>query len=316
MKPKILLTCGDVNGIGPELILKVLNNKLLLNQFEIKAIGPVKVFDYYSKLLKIGKVPEKYFLDLQLHKDFKINPGEVNAIAGKISGDAIKLGVDLCNKKYFDALVTLPINKESLNLGGYNYQGHTEMLSHLTSSKNTFMLMYSEILKIVPFSIHIPVKKIISSISKQKLTEKIILINNVLVKGLKIKKPHIAVLGLNPHCGDGGIIGNEEIRIISYSISFLKEKGFNIDGPFSADGFFGSKMYKKFDVVISMYHDQAMIPFKIISKDKGVNFTGGLKIIRTSPAHGTAYDIAGRGIANLKSTEEAIKLAGKLTLIY
>ena len=316
MKQRILLSCGDVNGIGPELILKVFSNKNLISQFDIKVIGPKRVFDFYSRLLKIKRIPENYFLDIAVPDNFSANPGKVDVISGKTSGEAIKLGVDLCMKKYFDALVTLPINKESLNLGGYNYRGHTEMLSHLTQSKNTFMLMYSNMLKIIPVTIHIPVKKISSAITKTKLIEKIININNVFVKTLKIRKPHIAVLSLNPHCGDGGLIGYEEKKIISPAISALRKSGFNIEGPFSADGFFGSSLYKKFDVTISMYHDQAMIPFKILSKESGVNFSGGLKIIRTSPAHGTAYDIAGKGIADITSTMEAIKLAGKLSVNY
>ncbi|MCX6165551.1 MAG: 4-hydroxythreonine-4-phosphate dehydrogenase PdxA [Ignavibacteriae bacterium] len=316
MKQRILITCGDINGIGPELALRVFNDKNLLNQFDIKIIGPIQIFEYYSKLLKLKKISEKNLLDLPAYNDINIKTGEVNAVAGRISGDAIKLGVDLCLKKYFDALVTLPINKESLNLGGYNYRGHTEMLSHLTSSKNTFMLMYSSKLKIVPVTIHIPVKKTPSSISKTKLIEKIININNTFVKTFKIKKPRIAVLALNPHCGDGGLIGYEEKKIISPAIAVLLKAGFNIKGPFSADGFFGNNEYKKFDATVSMYHDQAMIPFKMLSKDSGVNFTGGLRIIRTSPAHGTAYDIAGKGVANITSTLEAIKLAGKLSAIY
>lgn len=316
MKTNIVLTCGDVNGIGPELVLKVFNNKNLLNQFDIKVIGPKRVFDYYSKLLKIKKIQERDILDLPAFKDIEIKTGEVNAIAGKVSGDAIKLGIELCRKKYFDALVTLPINKEALNLGGYNYQGHTEMLSHLTSSKDIFMLMYSKAIKVVPFTIHIPLKKVFSSISGHKLTEKIITINNSLVKTFKIKKPRIAVLSLNPHCGDGGLIGNEEIKIIEPAIASLINAGFNIGGPFSADGFFSNHNYRKFDVVVSLYHDQGLIPFKILAGDSGVNFTGGLKIIRTSPSHGTAYNIAGKGIAKDTSTIEAIKLAGKLAENY
>ncbi len=312
MKQKILLTCGDINGIGPELILKIFQNKCLLEKYEIKVIGPKKVFDFYSKLLKIRKISEKHILNLNPDYNYILKIGTVDSIAGKISGDAIKLGVDLCKKKYFDALVTLPINKESLNLGGYRYRGHTEMLAHYTSSKNTFMMMFSKTLKIVPLTIHIPIKKVASSITRCFIEEKIILINNTLVKNFRINKPKIAVLSLNPHCGDGGLIGLEEKKIISPVITDLLKLGFKIKGTFSADGFFASNLFKKFDVVISFYHDQAMIPFKILSQNKGVNFTGGLKIIRTSPAHGTAFDIAGKGIADESSTLEAIKLAGKL----
>lgn len=316
MKSRILLTCGDVNGIGPELILKIFTKEKFIGQYDIKIVGPKNVFDFYSRLLRLKKISVNNFLDIPVPSEFRLNPGTVNASAGKISGDAIKLGVDLCMKKYFDALVTLPINKESLNHGGYNYHGHTEMLSHLTISKNTFMLMYSRELKIIPITIHIPLKKVPSMISKIKIIEKVKIIDDTFKKLFKIKKPKYAILSLNPHCGDGGIIGNEEKKIISPAIFDLQNSGVGIEGPYSADGFFGSMLYKRYDAVISLYHDQAMIPFKILSNEKGVNFTGGLKIIRTSPSHGTAYDIAGKGIANIKSTMEAIKLASKLSMNY
>jgi len=312
LKKRILITTGDVNGIGPELGLKIFSVKELREKYELKIIGPKNVFYFYSRLLKIPMIPEKDILDLSVYSGYEPVPAKVDAVSGKISGDAIKLGVDLCMKNYFDALVTLPINKESLNSGGYNYIGHTEMLSHLTSSKNTFMLMYAKNLKVIPATIHIPVKKISPVITKSFLMDKIIAVNNSLVKTFKIKKPKIAVLAINPHSGDGGLIGQEEIKTVIPVMKFLAEIGFNLKGPFSADGFFGSSLYKKFDAVIAMYHDQAMIPFKILSKDSGVNFTGGLKIIRTSPAHGTAFDIAGKGVAKVSSTAEAVKLAGCL----
>lgn len=312
LKKRILITTGDANGIGPELGLKIFSNKELTEKYELKIIGPKSVFYFYSKLLKIRAIPEKDILDLPAYGGYEPAPAKIDAVSGKIAGDAIKLGVDLCVKNYFDALVTLPISKESLNSGGYNYIGHTEMLSHLTSSKSTFMMMYAKNLKVIPATIHIPVKKISSVITKSFLMDKIIAVNNSLVKTFKIKKPKIAVLALNPHSGDGGLIGQEEIKTVMPVLKFLSEIGFNLKGPFSADGFFGSSMHKKFDAVISMYHDQAMIPFKILAGEKGVNFTGGLKIIRTSPAHGTAYDIAGKGIARVSSTAEAIKLAGYL----
>jgi 4-hydroxythreonine-4-phosphate dehydrogenase len=313
LRPRILLTCGDVNGIGPEIAIKILQNKDLREMFDIKVIGPKGVFDFYCNLLKLKKLPDKDLINLSAGYIFDVKPGFVDGCSGRISGDAIKLGVELCKKNYFDAMVTLPVNKESLNLGGYNYRGHTEMLSHLTSSKNTFMLMYSGELKIVPVTVHIPVKKISSSITKNNLIEKIILINNAFVKTFRVKKPRIAVLSLNPHTGDGGLIGYEEIKIIVPAVSNLADAGFNIKGPFSADGFFVKNNLGKFDVVVAMFHDQAMIPFKILSKGNGVNFTGGLNIIRTSPAHGTAFDIAGKGIAGVSSTVAALKLAGKLS---
>ncbi|MBI5403801.1 MAG: 4-hydroxythreonine-4-phosphate dehydrogenase PdxA [Ignavibacteriae bacterium] len=312
MKKRILITCGDANGIGPELGLKLFRVKELTEKFEMKIIGPEKIFGFYSKRLKIKAIPDTQILNLTYHGNFEPKPSETNETAGRIAGDAVKLGVDLCMKNYFDALVTLPLNKKSLNLAGYNYRGHTEMLAHLTSSKNTFMMMYSKNLKIVPLTIHIPLKKVPVSISKSTIMDLVISVNNNLVKTFKIRKPKIAILSLNPHSGDGGIIGGEEKKIIFPAVKLLSGMGFNINGPFSSDGFFGSEMNKKFDVVIAMYHDQAMIPFKILSGDKGVNYTGGLKIIRTSPAHGTAFDIAGRGNADVTSSVEAVKLAGFL----
>lgn len=312
MKKRILITCGDANGIGPELGLKLFRVKELTDKFDMKIIGPEKMFGFYSKLLKIRRIPDNLILNLSYFDKFEPEPAKTDETAGKIAGDAVKLGADLCIKNYFDALVTLPLNKQSLNLAGYNYQGHTEMLAHLTSSKNTFMMMYSENLKIVPLTIHIPLKKVPSSVTKNAIMDKVISVNNNLVKTFKIRKPKIALLSLNPHSGDGGLIGSEEKKIIVPAVKFLAETGFNIQGPFSSDGFFGSKMRNNFDVVIAMYHDQAMIPFKILSGEKGVNYTGGLKIIRTSPAHGTAFDIAGKGKADVTSSVEAVKLAGML----
>lgn len=312
MKKRILITCGDANGIGPELGLELFRVKELTEKFDMKIIGPEKMFGFYSKRLKIRGIPDSQILNLAYHDNFEPKPSETDETAGKIAGDAVKLGVDLCMKNYFDALVTLPLNKESLNLAGYNYRGHTEMLAHLTSSKNVFMMMYSENLKIVPLTIHIPLKKVSASISKSIIINNVISVNNNLVKTFKIRKPKIALLSLNPHSGDGGLIGSEEKKIIVPAVKFLAETGFNIQGPFSSDGFFGHKMHKKFGVVIAMYHDQAMIPFKILSGNKGVNYTGGLKIIRTSPAHGTAFGIAGTGKADVTSSVEAVKLAGML----
>jgi len=312
LKKRILISCGDVNGIGPELGLKIFANKELTEKFDLKIIGPVNVFEFYSRKLKLKKIPGKDILNLSFFGEYKPCPGAIDAAAGRIAGDAVKLGTDLCLKNYFDALVTLPLNKESLNMGGYYYQGHTEMLSHLTNSKNVFMLMYSKSIKIVPLTIHIPLKNVSSAITRNFLFEKIIAVNNSFVKDFKIKKPKIALLSLNPHSGDGGVIGNEERKTMEPAVKFLEGIGFNIKGPFSSDGFFGSDKYKKFDVVIAAYHDQAMIPFKILAGKKGVNFTGGLKIIRTSPAHGTAFDIAGKGIADAESAFEAVNLAGRL----
>ena len=312
MSKRILLTCGDPNGIGPEIILNIFSNNNFVRKYNLSVIAPKKVLDFYSELLRIENIPAERLIDLTSYNMFSVNPGTIDKTAGKISGDAIKTATELCSQKFFDAMVTLPINKESLNSGGYKFSGHTEMITKLTNSKNVFMMMFSKYLKIVPLTIHIPLNKVSSLLTRKLIFGKIIAVNNTLIKYFNIKKPSIALLSLNPHCSDGGLIGSEEHKTIFPAVSGLKASGFNIAGLFSADGFFGTNKYRQYDAVIAMYHDQAMIPFKIISGDKGVNYTGGLSIIRTSPAHGTAFDIAGKGKSNTHSMIEAIKLAKKL----
>jgi 4-hydroxythreonine-4-phosphate dehydrogenase len=232
--------------------------------------------------------------------------------AGKLAGDAIKIAAELCIHRKFDAMVTLPISKESFNKAGFDYPGHTEMLKELTSSGSTAMIMHSSNLILSLITVHIPLSYVSKKINERTIIEKVILFNNSLVKDFNIRKPKIAILGLNPHSGDGGKLGDTEMKVITPAINKMLTAGFDLDGPFPADGFFANKTYKKFDGTIAMYHDQGLIAFKMISKDKGVNYTAGINIIRTSPNHGTGFDIAGKGIANPNSTIEAIKLIGKL----
>jgi 4-hydroxythreonine-4-phosphate dehydrogenase len=186
------------------------------------------------------------------------------------------------------------------------------MLSSLLHTKPVFMIMHSRKLIIVPLTVHIPLKKVSGIISPEFLMLRLKLLYKILQKELYINHPQVAVLSLNPHSSDNGLIGNEEKEVIEPIIKEIKKHGYNFSGPYAADGFFGNKKYLNFNAVVSFYHDQAMIPFKIISGNKGVNYTGGLPIVRTSPAHGTAFDIAGEGIARIESTLEAIKLACKL----
>lgn len=310
--PRLLLTLGDPNGIGPELIIKIFNDKYFLQKYELIVIGSKKVLNYYSSLLNFPTISEKNIIDVSLPNGFSIRPGKTDKNAGKISGDAIVIAADLCIKKDFVGMITLPISKESLNLGGYNYPGHTEMLCELTTSQDPVMILYSKEFSVALITGHIPLKDISNKLNPELLIKKIITVNNSLVRDFKIKAPRIAVLSLNPHSGDGGLLGMEEIKIINPVIENLNSLGFNIQNAFSADAYFANKLYKQFDITIAMYHDQGLIPFKMISYEQGVNFTAGLNIIRTSPAHGTAFNIAGLGKANPQSTREAIKLAGKL----
>ncbi|MEO8211006.1 MAG: 4-hydroxythreonine-4-phosphate dehydrogenase PdxA [bacterium] len=312
--PRLLLTIGDPNGIGPEIILKIFNHKSFISKFDLTVAGSRKVLEYYSSLLNLQKVPSEKIIEIPSVKRFSIKPGKIDKISGKISGDAIKIAAGLCQKGEFSAMITLPISKESLNLGGYNYPGHTEMLSELTSSKNTVMILYSQKFSVALMTGHIPISKVSKKINRDLLIKKIISVNNSLVKDFKINNPKIAVLALNPHAGDGGLLGSEEQTIINPVIDEMNSLGFNLRGAFASDAYFANKSYERFDMTIALYHDQGLIPFKMISFDKGVNFTAGLKIIRTSPDHGTAFDIAGLGKANPESTKQAIILANKLAV--
>jgi len=312
MKPKILITCGDPNGIGPEIILKIFSNAGLKKDYDLKVIGLYRVFEQYSKKLKIKNLQETDFIELPGFSEYNAKVGYKIRAAGQIAGDAVKYGTILVMKKTFDALVTMPINKASINMANYTYAGHTEMIGDLTDSKCPVMIMYSEEIKVVPLTIHIPLKSVSSVLDTDYLFQQIVTINNTFKNNFKIKEPKLAMLALNPHDGDSGLLGLEEKNILKPLILKIRNKKINIKGTFSADAYFGNKTYKNFDVTLSMYHDQGLIPFKMIAGDKGVNFTGGLNIIRTSPTHGTAFDIAGKGIAKIESSIEAIKLAGKL----
>ena len=311
IKPKILLTIGDPNGIGPEIILKLFKNKNT-KKYGLKVIGSKKVFTYYSSLLKTENINAGDLIDLPFYNDFKIKKGKIDKIAGRMSGDAIIIGTELCMNEEFDTLVTLPISKEALNAGGYKFPGHTEMLTELTNSKSTVMIMYSNRIVVSPVTIHVPIKDVSKLLTRKLLREKLITINNSLLNEFKFRNPSIAVLSLNPHCSDGGLIGDEESRTIKPVIDELLKKGMNVSGPFPPDAYFANKSYRNYSVTVSMYHDQGLIPFKMLSSGNGVNYTGGLKFIRTSPDHGTAFDITGKGIANVDSTLAAIKLAYKL----
>ncbi len=315
-KPLILLTCGDPNGIGPEIALKILNLSHLKSIAEIHVIGPAGVFEHYSKKLGIKKPNDGKFLFLSGFERFKIKEGIEDKTAGRISGDAVRIAAELCMSGRYNAIVTLPISKKALNEGGYNFNGHTEMLQHITGARETAMIMTAGKLMVSPLTVHIPIKEVTAVLNRKLIKNKIKLINNSLKSLFGIKSPKIALLALNPHAGDDGVIGIEDKTIITKAITDLRNTGINVSGPFPADGFFGSGAYLKYDITAGMYHDQALIPFKILSFNKGVNFTAGIPIIRTSPAHGTAYDIAGKGIADITSSVEAIKLAGKLSVNY
>jgi 4-hydroxythreonine-4-phosphate dehydrogenase len=317
---RIVFTCGDVNGIGPEIAVKTFS-KLFKNKFknQIIFICPKNIFEYYYKLtsatFKFKIINDQSFssshLNLVTLTDTKIKFGYPTKSSGKIAFQSIMKSLDLIGRKFADVLVTAPISKEAFNLAGIDFPGHTELLAKHENNANYMMLFLSEKINAGLLTIHSPISKIPKLIKKEKIIKAIELINLTAKKDLMIKNPKIAVLGLNPHAGENGLIGNEEIEVISPAIKSL-QKRFDVSGPFVPDAFWGNKTYKKFDVILGMYHDQILIPFKLLNFNNGVNFTAGLKLIRTSPDHGTAYDIAGLNKADESSIFQSYKYAIKI----
>lgn len=325
MKKIIGITMGDAAGIGPEIILKYFKYYYNSNKpFLPVIIGNYNWLNFINKKLGYNLCLKKIkSIDNILHKESipiydsvemdlsKIKIGEINKIAGNAAGKFIEDGIELCQKKSIAGLVTAPINKEALNLGGYNFPGHTQMLAALTETKNYAMMLMGKWLKVVLITDHISIKNVSKNITIKNILDKVNVTEEAMKIDFDIANPRIAVLGLNPHSGENGLIGNEENRIIKPAIELLKNKKINIEGPFSADTFF-SVSKNKFDAVICMYHDQGLIPLKLISFGCGVNVTLGLPIIRTSVDHGTGYDIVLKGKADCNSLKESINTAYKI----
>lgn len=314
MKTRILITVGDINGIGPEIILKTFLQESFVSKYDITVVSPFSVLSYYSKLYNIKLSMNNFHILPVGNEKVTIAPGKISAESGLISGLAVETAIGLCLEDEYDAIVTAPINKKALNMGGYNYDGHTEMLTELGKAKDSCMVMLSDKINIGFATTHPPVKNIAGMITKKLLNGKLEVCYNTLVNDLNVKNPAIGVLGLNPHAGDNGLIGDEEIKIITPAIEGVNKKfaKLKISGPFSPDAYFGSARYKDFNMTLAMYHDQGFIPFKMIAGHYGTNFTAGLSFIRTSPDHGTAFDIAGKNKASEVSLVEAIKWADKI----
>ena len=322
MKPKIAISMGDFNGIGPEIILKSLRSPDIQKICVPMIVGSIDVFEYYAKgirqrihLKEVDSMPDKFsaqvipVFHLRKFQTPVIKPGLIAREAGDYAGDAIEVAAELCKQKVIDGMVTAPISKEALHLAGYRFPGQTEMLAKICNADNVAMMLIANNLRVGLATIHFPIKNIAKTLTKILITEKLSIVHSSLRMDFRIRHPKIAVLGLNPHAGENGAMGNEEIEIIEPAIRVAKRNGFRIDGPFPADGFFGIHSYKNYDAVLAMYHDQALIPLKMMGFNIGVNYTAGLPIVRTSPDHGTAFEIAGKGIANPSSMIEAIKLA-------
>ena len=323
-KPVIGITTGDFNGIGPEIILKTLSDARVLKICTPVIYGSYKIFAKYKKLIPTEEVIfnsvkaadlvnlKKANIITCWEDDFEINPGKVDTQAGKCAFMSLSKGTEDVIAGRIDALVTAPINKHNIQSEEFKFPGHTEYLTEKAGAKDSLMLMVSEGLRVGVVTGHIPLEKVKEYITKDRLAAKINLLHKSLKNDFGISKPKIAVLGLNPHAGEQGMLGREEQEIISPLLEELKEKGILVFGPYPADGFFGKQHFRKFDGVLALYHDQGLAPFKALAFDTGVNYTAGLPIIRTSPDHGTAYDIAGKNIANDESFREALYLASDI----
>lgn len=314
MKTRILVTIGDINGIGPEIIIKTLKNKKFTGKFDITVLSPIKVLKYYSRKLGIKLFADNFNVIPVAEEFANIETGKITAASGFVSGYAIAEAINFCMAGEYDAIVTAPISKEALNMGGFMFDGHTEMLTALGKAKDSCMVMLGSKLNMGFASTHPPLNKAAGLVTPRLLNSKISICYDSLKNDLGIKKPKIGVLALNPHAGDGGLIGTEEIKIIKPALKTLRKKfkDLHLSDPYPADSYFAGKIYEKYDLTFAMYHDQGFIPFKMLAGFNGVNFTSGLPFVRTSPDHGTAFNIAGKGIASPESLIEAIKAADKI----
>ena len=320
-KPKIGISLGDLNGIGPEVVIKALADNRLLNMATPIIYGSARVLSFYRKLMNLeefnysqvknkGQFFPKSINVVNCWEDvIEINPGQPSKETGKAALLSLKKVVEDIKEGLIDGFVTAPIDKNTIHSSEFPFRGHTEYLTQTFEAMESLMLMVGDDLKVGLVTEHIPVKEISNYITKERVELKIRLLELTLKKDFHISKPKIAVLGLNPHSGDEGLIGSEENEIIKPVINDLKSKGKLIFGPFPADGFFATGQHAKYDAVLAMYHDQGLIPFKSIAFENGVNYTAGLPIVRTSPDHGTAYSIAGKNMADEGSMRQAIYLA-------
>lgn len=318
---KFIFTCGDVNGIGPEIVLKTLqriHNKRSKDQFIFICPRNVFINTHRSLHIKfpfeiINKIEElsSSRISILALPDGKINAGIATKDSGKISFKALELSYKLLSKNLADAVVTAPISKFAINKAGYDFSGQTEMFANWTKSKNYLMTFLSENINAGLVTTHIPIKQVSKAINKTKISNALKIIIQTAKVDLGIEDVKIAVLGLNPHSGENGLLGKEEQEIIEPVLK-LKEFKTIVEGPFPTDGFFAREKFKDFIFVLGMYHDQVLIPYKMIDKGLGVNFTAGLPIVRTSPDHGSAFDIAGKNIADDSSFYSAYQYAKKI----
>ena len=315
------ITHGDTNGVGYEVILKAFEDPQMLELCTPVIYGSPKVAAYHRNVLGL----QTNFTIIEKAEDAK--DGKLNLLTtfdeevkielgtpAKEAGEAALTALDRAMTDYrsglYDVLVTAPINKKTIQSSLFHFHGHTEYIeSCVGDGSKALMILMNDALKVALVTTHLPIKEVADAITKEAIMEKALILNQSLKRDFGLTKPRIAVLALNPHAGDDGLLGKEENEIIVPAIKELEGKGVLVFGPYAADGFFGSGNYRHFDAVLAMYHDQGLAPFKTLAQENGVNYTAGLPIVRTSPDHGTAYDIAGKGVADAQSFREAIYTA-------
>jgi len=315
-KVRVGISIGDFNGIGPEIIMKSLKDKTITDFFTPVIFGSGKLFTYQKNIFKLN-LNFNYINEASQAQGGKLNmvnltKENVNVEMGvpteestKMAIDSLEMATEALMKGDIDVLVTAPINKDEMVKMGFKHAGHTGYFEEKFNKKG-LMFLVTEDLKVAVSTHHIPIAQVAENISKEKIKKQIRALNQTLIEDFCVQKPKIAVLGLNPHAGDGGVIGREEIEIIAPAVKELSDNGILAFGPFPADSFFQPNKYKSFDAVLAMYHDQGLAPFKTLAYEEGVNYTAALPFIRTSPDHGVAYDIAGQNIADEQSFTEAI----------
>jgi 4-hydroxythreonine-4-phosphate dehydrogenase len=320
-KIRVGITIGDMNGVGPEVVIKTFSDATMLQLCTPVIYGSGKVLSYYRKTLKIDDFNYntiKSANEINLRKinlincwqeEADIKMGIADPASGKFAFTSLQKACEDLGNNQIDVLVTAPIDKKTMQQEGFRFPGHTEYLSQQFKSSGYLMMLVSDNLRVATVTGHIPLSEVPGALNKELIVQKINIMNASLKCDFGIRKPKIAVLGLNPHSGDNGLLGSEEQEFIIPAVKESFDKGIIVYGPYSADGFFGASLYKTFDGVLAMYHDQGLIPFKSVSFGAGVNFTAGLPVVRTSPDHGTGYDIAGKGLASESSFRHAVFLA-------
>jgi 4-hydroxythreonine-4-phosphate dehydrogenase len=318
---RVGITVGDVNGIGPEVIIKALSDARILSEFIPIIYASTKTISYHKKMIREDEfsyqscrtaeeaLPNKVNILNVWNDEIRFEIGEVTETGGKYAFASLERATQDLAANKIDVLVTAPISKDAISKANFQFPGHTEYLAHLSNQDEALMMMVGQNLRVALATSHIPVKEVSENLSKEKIQSKLTVLEASLKKDFGIIRPRIAVLGLNPHAGENGKLGKEEEEIIIPVINQNFENGMLVFGPYPADGFFGSSQFNQFDGVLAMYHDQGLTGFKALTFDEGVNYTAGLPIVRTSPDHGTAFDIAGKGIASAQSMRNAIYLA-------